>query len=115
MGLDANRITGSKIYSRRPSKYSLYGSATVCGARVSMHAYACYLRVRCLSTGGSTNVVHDTVFRSQCTGLKSQLTHAIYITILQLQITFKSIAFALLYHLLTFKQSYKQDYPKDIN
>ena len=80
MGLDANRITGSKIYSRRPSKYSLYGSATVCGARVSMHAYACYLRVRCLSTGGSTNVVHDTVFRSQCTGLKSQLTHAISIS-----------------------------------
>ena len=39
----------------------------------------------------------------------------IYNYIITLQVTFKSIAFALLYHLLSFKQSYKQDCPQDIN
>ena len=82
--------------------------------RVCQRMRTCVTKCVVSSVPGGTRYGIQSV-RTQCTGLESQLTHAIYITILQLQITFKSIAFALLYHLLTFKQSYKQDYPKDIN
>ena len=78
MGLDANRITGSKIYSRRPSKYSLYGSATV---RVCQRMRTCVTKCVVSSVPGGTRYGIQSV-RTQCTGLKSQLTHAIYITIL---------------------------------